>query len=194
VRLVLLAVSLSLIIACGSKEATPSGTPPPPPVTAAPPAAAPPAAAPPAAAPPAAAPPAAAPTAAAAGHLALASGALTIEIGGARKEFALRATGEVIVDGVVIGRLSADGLATNGTGKRLATIAADGTVTIAGEDETFTVAPDGSATRAGKPLVTISADGVLEGAALGEAAAGSKIAIRGDVAARQALIFAWLVL
>mgnify|MGYP001172776262 FL=1 len=183
-RLVLLAASLSLIIACGSKEATPSGPPPTPPV----------AAAPPAAAPPAAAPPAAAPTAAAVGHLPLATGALAIEIGGARKEFALRATGEVIADGAVIGRLSGDGVATNGTGKRLATIAADGTVTIVGEAETFTVAPDGSATRAGTPLVTIGADGVLGGAAVAEAAAGSKIAISGDVAARQALIFAWLVL
>lgn len=182
-RIVALAASLSLVIACGSKEATPSGPPPPPPVTAAPPAAAPPAA-----------PPAAAPPAAAAGHLTLASGVLTIEIGGARKEFALRATGEVIVDGVVIGRLSADGVATDGAGKRLAAIAGDGTVTIVGEAETFTVAPDGSATRAGEPLVTISADGVLAGPALGEAAAGSKIAISGDVAARPALIFAWLVL
>lgn len=178
-RLVLLAASLSLIIACGSKEATPSGPPPTPPV----------AAAPPAAAPPAAAPPAAAPTAAAVGHLPLATGALAIEIGGARKEFALRATGEVIADGAVIGRLSGDGVATNGTGKRLATIAADGTVTIVGEAETFTVAPDGSATRAGTPLVTIGADGVLKNTTITKTTTNNKITISGDVTTHQTLIF-----
>jgi len=95
------------------------------------------------------------------------------------KEIAtLTSAGEMMVDGKVVMKLSADGLVTDAEGKS--------------DSKPITVRADGAVLEGDTVMIEVGADGALVGKVVDAEMHGAKLQVTGAPETRRALMFAWL--